>query len=59
MGTKWEEEIDCRLLLYKTGFDKRKKLLIDFADDMDDYECEFEITANEIKFYPRKIQLLY
>ena len=36
MGMKWAEEVDNRILLFKSESEKRKKLAIDFADDMED-----------------------
>ena len=50
---KWESLIDSRILLYKTETE-RKKLIIDFSENMEDYETEFVIQTNEIIFFPRK-----
>ena len=55
LGLRWAEEIDNRILLFKTEIEKRKRLVIDFAEDMEDYECDFEIKADQVVFYPRKI----
>jgi len=51
---KWAEEIDNRILLFKTEHEKRKRLVVDFADDLEDYEAEFEIKTDQVIFYPRK-----
>lgn len=54
LGMRWAEEIDNRILLFKTENEKRKKLVIDFSEDMEDYETDFEIKADEVVFYRRK-----
>ncbi len=54
MGMRWEEEIDNRYLLYKSENEKIKRMVIDFADDMDDDECDFEVTTHGIDFHAKK-----
>ena len=53
MGIKWENEIDTRIMLYKT-FNEKKRMVIDFSDSYDDHQTEFEIKYDCIYFYPRK-----
>jgi len=54
LGFRWAAEIDNRILLFKIENEKRKRLIFDFADDMEDFECDFEIKADKVVFYPRK-----